>query len=63
MSDAGVDLTPQAREQLGRAALDWALRYFAEQAELPVYPTDQRERADGPSLRPAAARSAGASPP
>jgi glutamate/tyrosine decarboxylase-like PLP-dependent enzyme len=39
MSDAGLDLTPQAREQLGRAALDWALRYFAEQAELPVYPT------------------------
>ncbi len=39
MSDAGVDLTPQAREQLGRAALDWALRYFTEQAELPVYPT------------------------
>src|SRR5688572_755769 len=39
MSDSGVDLTPQARDQLGRAALDWALRYFAEQAELPVYPT------------------------
>jgi len=39
MSDAGLDLTPYAREQLGRAALDWALRYFAEQTELPVYPT------------------------
>ena len=39
MSDAGLDLTPQAREQLGRAALDWALRYVADQAELPVYPT------------------------
>lgn len=39
MSDAGPDLTPEAREQLGRAALDWALRYFAEQVELPVYPT------------------------
>ena len=39
MSDPGVELTPQARDQLGRAALDWALRYFAEQAELPVYPT------------------------
>jgi glutamate/tyrosine decarboxylase-like PLP-dependent enzyme len=39
MSDAGLDLTPQVREQLGRAALDWALRYFAEQTELPVYPT------------------------
>ena len=38
MSDAGLDLTPSAREQLGRAALDWALRYFAEQTELPVYP-------------------------
>ncbi len=39
MSDPGVDLTPQARDELGRAALDWALRYFAEQAQLPVYPT------------------------
>ncbi len=39
MSDAGLDLTPQAREQLGRAALEWALRYFAEQVQLPVYPT------------------------
>jgi aromatic-L-amino-acid decarboxylase len=39
MSDPGIDLTPQARDQLGRAALDWALRYFAEQAQLPVYPT------------------------
>ena len=39
MSGAGLDLTPQAREQLGRAALEWALRYFAEQVELPVYPT------------------------
>jgi glutamate/tyrosine decarboxylase-like PLP-dependent enzyme len=39
MSDEGLDLTPQAREQLGRAALDWALRYFAEQAQVPVYPT------------------------
>ena len=38
MSDAGLDLTPEAREQLGRAALEWALRYFAEQGELPVYP-------------------------
>lgn len=39
MSDAGIGLTPAEREQLGRAALDWALRYFVEQAQLPVYPT------------------------
>ena len=39
MSDAGVDLTTQQREQLGRAALEWALRYFTQQTELPVYPT------------------------
>lgn len=39
MSDAGLDLTAHAREQLGRAALDWALRYFAEHTALPVYPT------------------------
>ena len=38
MSKAGIDLTPAQREQLGRAALDWALRYFAEQTRLPVYP-------------------------
>jgi glutamate/tyrosine decarboxylase-like PLP-dependent enzyme len=34
-----LDLTPHDRERLGRAALDWALRYFAEQSQLPVYPT------------------------
>lgn len=39
MKDAGLDLTPQARERLGRAALDWALHYFEEQSKLPVYPT------------------------
>ena len=39
MSDAGLDLTPQQREQLGRAALDWVLRYFVDQNTLPVYPT------------------------
>ncbi len=39
MSDAGIDLTPDERERLGRAALDWALRYFTQQSELPVYPT------------------------
>ena len=38
MSDARLDLTPEAREQLGSAALEWALRYFSEQGELPVYP-------------------------
>jgi glutamate/tyrosine decarboxylase-like PLP-dependent enzyme len=38
MNDAGLDLTPEQREQLGRAALDWALRYFRDQATLPVYP-------------------------
>ena len=27
MSEAGIDLTPAEREQLGRAALEWALRY------------------------------------
>ena len=39
MSDAGLDLAPEAREQLGRAALEWALRYFAEQGDVAVYPT------------------------
>src|SRR5687768_10273948 len=39
MSEPGIDLTPAEREQLGRAALEWALRYFTAQSELPVYPT------------------------
>ena len=34
-----IELTPEAREELSRAAVDWVLRYFAEQAELRVYPT------------------------
>ena len=34
-----LELTPQQREQLGRAALDWALQYFDEQSRLPIYPT------------------------
>ena len=34
-----LDLTPEDREHLGRAALEWALRYFTEQSQLPVYPT------------------------
>ncbi len=38
MSDAGLDLTPDAREELARAAVEWVLRYFAEQADLQVYP-------------------------
>lgn len=39
MTDAGLDLTPEQREQLGRAALAWALHYFSEQSQLPIYPT------------------------
>jgi aromatic-L-amino-acid decarboxylase len=39
MSEAGIDLTLAEREQLGRAALEWALRYFTEQTQLPIYPT------------------------
>lgn len=35
----GLELTPGECEQLGRAALDWALRYFGTQSNLPVYPT------------------------
>ena len=39
MSEGGIDLTPGEREQLGRAALEWALRYFTQQPQLPIYPT------------------------
>ena len=39
MSEAGIDLTPAEREQLGRAALAWALQYFTEQTQLPIYPS------------------------
>src|SRR5436190_13871124 len=35
----GLQLTHSEREQLGRAALDWALKYFNGQSALPVYPT------------------------
>jgi len=35
----GVELTSEQRETLGKAALDWALEYFEQQASLPVYPT------------------------
>jgi aromatic-L-amino-acid decarboxylase len=38
MSGAGLELTPEQREQLGRAALDWALQYFSMQSQLPIYP-------------------------
>lgn len=33
------ELTPEQREQLGRAALDWVLNYFEHQASPPIYPT------------------------
>lgn len=36
MSD--LELSPREREELGRAALDWVLKYFAQQSHLPVYP-------------------------
>ena len=39
MSEAGIELTPAEREQLGRVALEWALRYFTQQTQLPIYPT------------------------
>ena len=34
-----IDLSPEEREVLGRAALDFALEYFRTQSDLPVYPT------------------------
>jgi len=33
-----IELTDAERERLGRAALEWALKYFNEQSHLPVYP-------------------------
>ena len=33
-----LELTPPQRETLGKAVLDWALKYFERQAGLPVYP-------------------------
>ena len=36
---ADLDLSPSQRQELGRKSLDWVLRYFSDQAELPVYPT------------------------
>jgi glutamate/tyrosine decarboxylase-like PLP-dependent enzyme len=35
---SAIELTPESREQLGRAALEWALKYFNDQSRLPVYP-------------------------
>lgn len=34
-----MELTSEEREQLGRAALEWALQYFSDQSQLPIYPT------------------------
>ncbi len=34
-----LELSPQQRDQLGRAALDWTLAYFEQQSQLPIYPT------------------------
>src|SRR6478735_853012 len=34
-----LELSATERESLGRAALDWALKYFTTQSTLPVYPT------------------------
>ena len=36
---ADLDLPANQRDELGRAALEWALHYFTEQTQLPVYPT------------------------
>ena len=33
-----MELTSRQREELGRIALDWVLRYFSEQSQLPIYP-------------------------
>jgi aromatic-L-amino-acid decarboxylase len=49
-----VELTSPERQLLGRAALEWALGYFTEQASLPIYPAI--------SARELSARLAGALP-
>jgi glutamate/tyrosine decarboxylase-like PLP-dependent enzyme len=33
-----IELTVEQRQELARRALDWSLKYFAEQAALPIYP-------------------------
>jgi glutamate/tyrosine decarboxylase-like PLP-dependent enzyme len=38
MSDFDLGLTAAQREHLGRATLEWVLRYFVDQTTLPVYP-------------------------
>ena len=35
---ADLDLSARQRDELGRAVLEWVLRYFTEQSDLPVYP-------------------------
>jgi glutamate/tyrosine decarboxylase-like PLP-dependent enzyme len=33
-----IELTAQQRSELARRALDWALQYFTDQSQLPIYP-------------------------
>ncbi len=35
-----LELTATDRAELGRAALDWALKYLEAQSRLPIYPTN-----------------------
>jgi aromatic-L-amino-acid decarboxylase len=39
MSDTSIALTAAERDLFARTAMDWVLRYFTEQGDLPVYPT------------------------
>jgi aromatic-L-amino-acid/L-tryptophan decarboxylase len=41
-----IDLTPDRREALGRAALDWVLQYFNDVSDPPVYPRVTVEQLD-----------------
>ena len=34
-----IDLTAPQRDELARRALDWALKYFSDQSQLPIYPS------------------------
>jgi aromatic-L-amino-acid decarboxylase len=51
-STASLSLSAAERDHLGRAALEWVLKYFAEQSHLPVYPTisasELADRLSGP---------------
>jgi glutamate/tyrosine decarboxylase-like PLP-dependent enzyme len=38
-----LDLTPEARATLGRAALDWCLHYFDTMPDRPVYPSSRAD--------------------